>query len=978
MSADSAASPYRLDLARQELTREDGVVSLAPKVLRLLQCLVEAGGRIVSHDELLADVWAGVRVSGDAVRYSVRELRKALDDDPRTPHFVETVPRKGWRFVGQAVAAGTRAWLLLPSGADVGTTAAAAAPAPDAAVRVGRADERLALRRALSLAQSGERQLGVVSGEAGLGKTTLVEQFLEGLAAQEAIRIGRGRSIERHGPSEPYAPILEALQQLATQMGPIAIETLRRYAPMWLAALPALTDPEQRGALHDEIQGATPARMLRELVTALEALAAQHTIVLWLDDLHWADLSTFEALSALMQHEGPARILIIAAQRPAEAPDALRTLLRELEIQKHGTEIELPPLGRGDATDYARSRFGFGDDAANALGAFLHDTTEGNALFLVSVADNLVERGELSEASGRWKIEGPLATVDVPANVRLLLEREFERVGAEESVVLEVASLAGMSFSAATIAAACEFETEEVEATCEALCRRGSFLVADGSENWPDGTNASRYAFRHGLHRDVLSAQLPTARRTRIHGEIADRLASAYPELHAGEVAARLAGHFELAGRAEEAVHFHTLAGERASERSAHPEAAVHLRRALALLPAVADPVRRDALEIPARLMLNVPLAAIDGYASPELETNLDRFLALTGEFAESTAAFPVMLGLWALTIARADLERASDLGTRLLRIAEREGDAMSRLQAHRTLGHTRFYEGKLRASLDHLREALVDYDVDGHERQDHRIGDDPLTLTYAYGTWSHWFFGEPETALRCGGRALAVAERIDHPPSLVFARFYVAMLHCLRRDPERALPAAEAAAEMAQYEGMGFWGALANLLRGVGALAQGDEREGISIIERSYDAWNATGGEAGRPFFLTLIADAYRQVGRVDEGLALLPAIDEGISRTGQQVFITERHRVEGLLLADAGRIEDAAASLKRAIHIAERHHVLGIALRAANDLATLHDAHGVAPEAAERLRGVVFGFEQGESEPEMRRARAWLEPTR
>ena len=962
------ARTFRLDREAHRLWAGDRALEVPPKVLRLLGCLVEHAGKVVGHAQLQAEVWSDVRVSRDAVRYAVRELRKVLGERADAPEYVETVPRVGWRFVGEVAAEPDGTTRLEPRA----RLEAASASAPP---HVGRAEERDALTDALARAERGERQLVLVTGEAGIGKTTLVEGFLAGLGTR-APAVGRGRCIEHYGPSEAYLPVLEALERLCGSFaGRDAVEVLRRFAPMWLSALPSLTEPGEREALQREIEGATQLRMVREFAQALEALADLGPLILWIDDLHWCDVSSLEALSLLLHRDTPASLLVIGAYRPADASPELRALQRNLARARHAETHPLGFLGAAEVEEYLLRRFprASGPSFHSAVGRFVHVCTEGNPLFMVGVVDDLVADGVVGESGGVWELRRDLDRAQAPATVHALFERELDRLGAAEREILDAASIAGMRFSAAALEPCVSSSVEAVEGVCDRLAAEGSFLSREGAVEWPDGTAASGYAFVHALHRQVISGRLGAARRARLERDVGLRKERAF-EGSAEDVAVELAAHFEAGRDLERAIAYRQLAGERAARRFANQEAAQHLRKALELLDRLPAGDRRDQLEIPLRLTINVPLAATGGYASPELEANLVRFQELTRGFGEAPPLFPVLLGLWSLTIVRADLETAVSIGERLLRIADGERDRIALLQAHRVLGHTLFYRGELEEARRHLEASLDGYDVSAHQRLDYSYGDDPVVLSLSYASWSLWFRGLPAEAVARGEQALAIGERLEHPPSRAFARFYAAILHQLRQDPARCLDAADSLLDVATREGMQLWIALGTFLRGWALAESGDVRDGVAAVDAGIAAWEATGSALGGPYFLSVAAEVRVRHGRADEAAGLLARIDAELARTGQDVFQPMRERLDGVLRAEAGDAAGAEAAFRRALEVAARHGTRSLALRAALPLAELLAAGGRAAEARVVLESARAALVGADAEPEAIRADALL----
>jgi DNA-binding winged helix-turn-helix (wHTH) protein len=290
--------PYRLDPANAQLWRDEEEISLRPKTFDVLRYLVDHPGLLVTKGRILDVVWPGVAVSDTMPATCIAELRRALGDDAKTPRFIETVHRRGYRFIAPVTTA-------TASQARRKASSESNGPKP---IIVGRDEELSQLRRWYSQVLEGRRQIVFVAGEAGIGKTTFVQAFIDSIAHGGAAHIGRGQCVEQYGAGEPYMPIFEALSRLSHEpLGDTLVDILHKFAPTWLAQMPELLTSEERSRLQAETQGITQQRMLREMMQALEAIAAELPLVLVIEDLHWSDFSTLGLISAIAaKRTGPA------------------------------------------------------------------------------------------------------------------------------------------------------------------------------------------------------------------------------------------------------------------------------------------------------------------------------------------------------------------------------------------------------------------------------------------------------------------------------------------------------------------------------------------------------------------------------------------------------------------------------------------------------------------------------------------------
>jgi predicted ATPase len=477
---------------------------------------------------------------------------------------------------------------------------------------VGRELELAQLHGWLERALSGERQVVFVAGEPGIGKTTLVEAFLARAAETHDLWIGRGQCLEHYGAGEAYLPVLEALGRLARGAnGEQLVQLLRRQAPTWLVQMPALTEDAEREALTRQLYGSTQERMARELAEALDTLTAGSSLVLWLEDLHWSDLSTVDLLAMLARRREPARLLVVGTYRPADviaSGHPLRGLVGELNAHAQCAELPLRFLTPPEVTQYLAARFAPSKPQAARLeewGRFIHGRTDGNPLFMVAMVDDLMGQGVIGEAALERPWPAPPASLagGLPESLRQLIDHQLDRLSQEEQGVLETASVAGREFSAAWVAAALDTDVLEVEGCCEALAFRRLFLDSAKGPTGPERRLAERYRFLHALHQHLLYERLPASRRRQLHQRVGESKETAFGSRRA-DIAAELAVHFEQGGDSPRAVHYLGQAAQNALRRSAGREAADLLTRAIERLHTLPEAAERAQQELSLQVSL--------------------------------------------------------------------------------------------------------------------------------------------------------------------------------------------------------------------------------------------------------------------------------------------------------------------------------------------------------------------------------------
>jgi DNA-binding winged helix-turn-helix (wHTH) protein/tetratricopeptide (TPR) repeat protein len=576
---------FRIDNVHRSVWRTSATggeerLTLAPKAYQVLHYLIENPNRLITHDELLSAIWSKANVQPEVLKSHILAIRGALRDEADDPQFIETVRGRGYRFIGPIAAFYAQSQATRP-------------PREQERI-VGRNEPLERLATLLAAAESREFQAAFITGEPGIGKTALIAQFLTTALSRPDVFVSTGQCVEGFaGAIEPYYPVLEALSSLCKgPLGVTVVRSLVTIAPSWAIQLPASVSIEQRSRLQQQLMGATRERMLREGCELIESLAADRTLVLVLEDLHWADYATVDFLSAICRRRSRSRLLLIATYRPEEPPSEhhpLNGLARELLLHKLCTEILLGPLTQ-EAVGEFLSPQSDGKSTAREFVQLIHTRSGGNPLYLQATLDHLTERGLLTRTPSGWRLLGPANEIpfDVPNTLRRLIEARFDHLSETQQRVLESASITGMSFSASTSARAASLDPQEFEQTCEDLGRRSCFISRGGMTIIPASELARTYQFNHAVYRQVLYDRQGPVRRARLHLAVGERLEEIYPPDQRGGVASELAQHFASGHEWKRALAYLRLALRTAHRRYAHRDALAILDHALeiaAMLP---------------------------------------------------------------------------------------------------------------------------------------------------------------------------------------------------------------------------------------------------------------------------------------------------------------------------------------------------------------------------------------------------------
>lgn len=975
--------PFRLDRANGRLLRDSRAVALRPKAFAVLEYLLERPGQLVTKQQLLDAVWPDTFVGDAVLKDSIRQLREALGDDVKSPLFIETAHRRGYRFIGDVVGpapgagAGREAETPPPP---PGPTAEEAARAPSPPRVLGREAALERMRGWLGQALRAERQVVFVTGEPGIGKTSLAEAFAGQAAALHGVRVARGQCLEQYGAGEAYLPVLDALSRLGRGPGgERVVGLLRRHAPTWLAQMPSLVPAPERESLLKQSPGTTRERMLQEMAEAVEALTAEAPLVLVLEDLHWSDYSTLDLVSYLARRRDPARLMVVGTYRPVEvilSGHPLKGIKRELQAHSLCKELPLAYLTEETVAQYLAATFPRNQFPAR-LARLIHRRTEGNPLFMVNVVNYLRDEGVIAESEGGWRLRGGLAEVEpvVPENLKQLIERQVERLSPEEQRVLEGASVVGMECSAVAIAAGLASDPVHVEEVCEELARRHQFLSPPGLVELPDGTPTPRYKFTHVLYLEVPYCRIPATRRSQIHLRIGVCGESVYGA-RVSEIAAELAMHFEQGRDWPRAVRYLLLAAENATHRFAHHEAAQLARRglgALRMLPEAAD--GRAEQELALQMILGVSLMTEKGFASAELDEVYRRARELCARPSASAQPFRVMWTLGLFYYFRAETATSLDIARRLVGMAEGLGDAALVMEARRAFGVSLVEAGDFNGSLKHLVLATALYKRNPRPPHFSFSGHDTRVICELFAARALWALGFPGQALGKVNAALEAAEALAHAETMIAAAYFAAHLHQLRREPARVGELAETVIALAKEHRLELWESCGVIQRGWARAETGSPAEGVAEMRRGLAAYAETGARLWRAHFLGLLAGALAKAGRAGEGLAAAEEALAAVGETGEGYAEPELHRVRGELLLghgpDADRAAQAEDSFNRAVGAARERQAKSWELRAATNLARLYRRQGRVNEARNTLAGVLGWFTEGFDTADLREAR-------
>jgi predicted ATPase len=896
-------------------------------------------------------------------------------------------------------------------------------------VFVGRQVEIGRLDKHLHQMLNGEGQVCFIAGEAGTGKTALVEAFIHRAQANHKELILAAGSCNAHtGMGDPFLPFREVIGTLTgssdvaakkratsnendnrikgfigtsahilIDFAPDLIETfvpgvaLIAKLGKSVAEIAGLTDRLELISKRKQIEGDAGTntvhqnQIFEQYTNYLSAYAETQPVILVLDDLHWADAPSINLLFHLSRRIQKKKIMIIGTYRQVEIsvgrhhePHPLEAVITELKRYHGDLAINLSDVGESSKQMLVNQLV---DIEPNRLGekfrSTLHRQTDGNPLFVVELLEDMKESGALvKDSAGCWVESPALAWGQLPARVEGVIERRIKRLDSQLRSLLNVGCVEGEEFTAEVVARAQTSDARGVVRLLSGDLDRQHRLVNARGVQRLGLQRLSMYQFQHNLFQKYLYNSMDGVERSYLHEDVGLILEELYGD-QADKIALNLARHFKEAGIYAKAVHYLYLAGTRALNISAHLEAVTHFSEGLTLLETFPQGTVRDQQELLLQTMLGQALIATEGYAAPKVEAAFNRARELCNRFGETPQLFPVLWGLWAFYEVRGQYTDALKLGEDLYQMAESQQDETMSILAHFALGNTHFLLGHLEKSVDHFSRVEETYEPAAHGSLATRYGQDPAVTALSWKSIAEWLLGYPDRALETIQAALTLARQIEHPFSLAYALYCATWLHQLRREAEPLEAYAQELIPLAQAHGFPFWLAVGLIQQAWAIAERGQYSEAITQLDHAITLWRSIGAGIGEPYYLSILAEIHGANGQSGKGLALLDEARSIMERSGERWEKSLLCLVEGEIYrrqspADMARVE---TSYQEALRLAQEQGSNTLALQAAQRLSILWEEQGKAEQASEMLAEIYNCFNEGFDTPERKEARGALE---
>jgi DNA-binding winged helix-turn-helix (wHTH) protein/tetratricopeptide (TPR) repeat protein len=940
---------FDLDEMNACLMRDGKAVALAPTPFAVLCALARQPGSLLTKNALLDQVWGHQFVSESVLKTAISDLRTVLGDDARQPRFIETVSRRGYRFIaqttGRARQAGAVAWTM---------------PASPSASFIGRREALARLRGAWDLACSGTRIVWV-AGEPGIGKTTLIEHFIADLCDVTCVC---GQCVEQYGGGEPYFPVLEALAELCRRDA-AAAPLLRAVAPTWLLQLPWLTSAEERNVLRHELAGVRADRALREMGELVDRYTERRPLLIVTEDLHWSDRATIELIDYLARRRGSSRLMWLASFRLAEVvafDHPLNPLRRELRLHDLCEEIVLDPFSEREVAEYVAQRSP-SIAADEAFVRALHERTDGLPLFVASVVSDVVARAaRAGDDAADTEQVGQMA---VPENLAAIIDHYIAKLADEQRQLLSAAAVCGIEFRVDTISAVLERDAAWAGQICGQLERECLWLAAPRGADWSRAPEFA-YSFRHALFRQVLYERMAPLARAQLHGKVGAVLERERTR-GAPVAAAELAMHFERGRDPMIALRWYAEAAEAALAHFSPAECMRLTERGLTLLDQTPEGPERNTLEIAIATLRGIAATGVLGVGS-EAKNALQLAYSLLDESPEHPMRGRLLHGFGFMLCMRAEYAEALAVADRAEALGSTTNDAVLLSTACTVHGDVDQLQGRPRVARTWLERGLA-----LAERLDVGPGEYLVDLQVTLlGLLSvplvH--LGLVEQARACLQRSHARA-RDRGPMARLVAIWYSALLEVRLGSAERVAALADEMTALVDEFTLAHGRTACRWFRAWADARMGQPREAYRRIREAYEDNARLGMLAGASETLGYAAEALLLAGDLDAAQKQLEEALQFADKLGERVYLPQLCLLEAAIARARGKAALAKAAVRRSIAEAKAQEAPWFELVALVELCE----DGAATAADRRaLRALIDALPETAGTIALKRARAVL----
>lgn len=858
---------------------------------------------------------------------------------------------------------------------------------------VGRTAELEQLETLWQQAKSGQGQAVLMVGEAGIGKSRLIQAFRQAIAAD--VYTLREVYCSPYHRNTPFHPIIEMLRERVIRLDRgntpeqnldqleqfLSQHQIDRQAtvPMFaqLLSIP-LNDRYSPPNLSPQAQ---KQKLLQFILTLIQQHSRQQPLLVIVEDLQWVDPSTLELIERLLEDETQYPILRIYTTRPS--------FMVDWSTVPNLTQITLDRL-TPDHVEQIIHGITRGKRLPSAVQKLLVDKSDGVPLFVEEITKMVVESGWLQETEDTYEPAGHLPlNLMIPDTLKGLLMERLDRLEAAKEVA-QLGATIGREFSyellrAVTSTTQQNLSKQNLAGSSRSIQPNDGLLdeetIVQGLERLVETQlllangemPMASYIFRNVLIQDAAYDSLLRSTRQQYHRRIAIVLEGEFPDIVAREPEL-LAYHYDRARLPQQAIPYWQQAGQLAFDKSANQEAIAHLKAGLVSVQALEETPEKLHAELELQTLLGKALIAINGYAAPQVAQVYCRSQELCRQLPQNLdnapQLFTILWGLFAYHVARSDHRAALNFASQLMGLARRCNDPMMEMEAHFTVGLSLHFMGQLKAAQEHWLEGACLHENLSLPCRTCFTGQDVGISTYSFLAWNSWFLGQPETALRYAEMAVDLAQQRAHPYSTSLAMTMKAIFHQVQGDLAQLQIDVERAITMTQEQHFKFWLAEGKIMAGWVELEQGNLEAGIAQLRQGIADHQATGARISQTQFLGLLAQAHAKLGQFEAGLAVLEEALNMVQEREERFWEAELYRLQGELSQKsiqrlgAGTVSTQVqpeVCFRRALKIAQEQGAKSLELRITISLARFLNRQGRTESARSMLGSIFHQFSEG-----------------
>mgnify|MGYP000603731000 FL=1 len=833
---------------------------------------------------------------------------------------------------------------------------------------VGREKERLLLGHKLEQVKLGVSGVVVICGEAGIGKSCLIENLL--LQAQElgvGSLVGAGNAIARSKPYHAWNAVFSHLWDLSfltdLEAKKSQILDLLEDEPQWLEKAALLNEVLGLDLPDTEVSAALVGQQRAEatrdlLVQLLQDSVNRSPKLLVLEDAHWLDSSSWALVLAVAQKVKP--LLLAIGRRPMgeQVPEEYDRMLRIEGVE----QLHLEAMPATDTLDLLCRRLGV-KSLPDSMAELIEKKAEGNPFFSEELAYGLREAGVIEIQNGECRIAagvGNLNELNFPATVQAVIASRIDRLSPREQLTLKVASAIGRSFGFRLLQDIHPIEEDKPELP-NYLMKLERFDLTPMETPEPD----LRYMFKHIITQEVAYGLMLHSQRRQIHESLALWYERSYEELSG--FYAILAHHWSQTLVAEKAIFYLEKAGEQAVRSHALREAVQFFSEALEWLETLPDTVERKEQELRLQIALGAPLMAIKGYGAVEVKKTYDRARELGQEVGQVSQLFFILNGLALSCFSQSDFSASVEFCKQFEALVQ----STQEQRMFPIVGHSYacnlFHLGEFNQARNYTELAIETYLPENHEFYIANYGQDPAMACFLFDCLANWLLGYPDVAIQRSEEMLALAQKLSHPFSLAYAFNCKAWFALYSKQVTKALQAADALMAVAVENEFPFFIMLSNLIRAWVAIQLDQPEQAINQIEETLKMWKSVGAVLARHCHLTFLAEGYAKAGKPTVALEILAKCVDEIERTKECFWESEVYRLKGKFLLDLNKVEEAEENYLKSLDVARRQQAKSLELRSTVSLCHLWQQQGKTLEAKALLSEIYSWFTQGFDMPDL-----------